>query len=367
MQFIHIGLLLSLLASGLAMAGEQIAMTAKQSQALGIETVPLAASVNATGNALPAQVVIPNQQIRVVSAPLAGMLESLSVAVNQRVKKGQLLARLQSPGLAELQRDYLQAASQSRLAQNSLSRDESLFKDGIIAESRYLATQNVALASAAAASEKRQSLRLAGVGDAAIARLQAGQAIGSALEIAAPIEGVVLEQMAAPGQRVEAAAPLFKVAHLSPLWLEIQVPISQANTLTLGAAVNVSTAQASGKVISIGRSVAEANQTVMARAEVSEGAANLRPGQFVEAVLGISGGAGLWTVPGNALVRAANQAYVFVQTSSGYRVQAVKVISQTPTAITIESAVAGELHGDERVVSRGSVALKAAWQGLGGE
>jgi hypothetical protein len=113
--------------------------------------------------------------------------------------------------------------------------------------------------------------------------------------------------------------------------------------------------------------VAEANQTVMARAEVSEGAANLRPGQFVEAVLGISGGAGLWTVPGNALVRAANQAYVFVQTSSGYRVQAVKVISQTPTAITIESAVAGELHGDERVVSRGSVALKAAWQGLGGE
>lgn len=336
-------------------------MTARQSQALGIETAPLAAPSAASGSGLPAQVVIPNHQLRVISAPLPGMVESLEVVVNQAVKKGQTLARLQSPALAELQRDFLQAALQSQLAQNTLSRDEKLFKDGIVAESRYLASRSNATVLAAMANEKRQALRLAGMNDDALRKLQSGQAIGSALEVASPIEGVVMEQMLAPGQRVEVAAPLFRVARLSPLWLEIQVPLSHISALQPGAPVRVPAASASGKVISIGRAVSEANQTVMVRAEVSDGAGNLRPGQYVEAVVGFAAGPRQWSVPNAALVRAGNQAYVFVQTPSGYRPQPVQVLGQTPAAITIT----GELRGDEKVVAKGTVALKAAWQGLG--
>ncbi|MDP2792707.1 MAG: efflux RND transporter periplasmic adaptor subunit, partial [Sulfurisoma sp.] len=307
-----------------------------------------------------AQVVIPNQQIRIVSAPLAGMVESMAVAVSEPVKKGQTLARLQSPMLAELQRDFLQTALQAQLAQNTLNRDEKLFKDGIVAESRYLAAKNNAATQAAAANEKRHALRLAGMGNAAMAKLQAG-AIDSALEISAPIDGVVLEQMVAPGQRVDAAAPLFKVARLSPLWLEIQVPLAQTGGLQPGAAVRVPAASAGGKVISIGRSVAEANQTVMVRAEISDGADNLRPGQYVEAVVGLAVGPKQWSVPNSALVRAESQAYIFTQTTTGYRLQPVRILGQTAAAATI----GGELRGNERVVVKGTVALKAAWQGVG--
>lgn len=384
----------------LAAAGSDILMTARQSQALGIETVALAAPSSAAGNGIPAQVVIPNQQIRVVSAPLAGMVESLALAVNQPVRKGQLLARLQSPALAELQRDFLQTALQSQLAQNTLSRDEKLHQDGIVAESRYLAAKSNSATLAAAASEKRQALRLAGMNDGAIGKLLAGQAIGSALEVVSPLEGVVLEQMAVPGQRVEAATPLFKVARLSPLWLEIQVPLAQAKALQTGAAVRVlpplsanslpggapaggvpagiggTAAQSgekrdvgslrdtriTGRVISVGRSVSEASQTIMVRAEVSDGADNLRPGQYVEAVVGAAAGAKQWAVPNAALVRAGNQAYVFVQTAAGYRPQPVQVLSQSAAMIT----VTGDLRGEEKVVAKGTVALKAAWQGLGG-
>ncbi len=356
-------LAVSLCWAGVAFAASDVPVTAKQSQALGIETQPLASSSVLAGNALPAQVVIPNHQMRVISAPLPGMVESMAVAVSQTVKKGQVLARIQSPGLAELQRDFLQAALQSQLAQNSLSRDEKLFKDGIVAESRYLATRNSALTSAAAASEKKQALRLAGLGDAAVQKLQSGQAIGSALDIVSPIDGVVMEQMIAPGQRVEAAVPLFKVARLSPLWLEVQAPLVQVSTLQAGASVRVPALQASGKVISIGRGVSEANQTVMVRAEITDGAANLRPGQYVEAVLGLTSGAKQWTVANMALMRDGGQTYVFVQTPSGYRLQLVQVLSQTASSATI----GGDFKGDERVVTTGTVALKAAWQGLGGE
>lgn len=348
--------------TALAAAGNDISMTARQSQALGVETVALAAPSSAAGNGIPAQVVIPNQQIRIISTPLSGMVESLVAAVNQPVRKGQLLARLQSPALAELQRDFLQTVLQSQLARNTLSRDEKLYQDGIVAESRYLAAKNQSAALAAAASEKRQALRLAGMSDGAIEKLQAGQAIGSVLEVVSPIEGVVLEQMAVPGQRLDAAVPLFKVARLTPLWLEIQVPLEQVNTLQAGASVRVPAASASGKVISLGRRVSETNQTVMVRAEVSEGAGNLRPGQYVEAVVGSASGARQWVVPNAALVRAGKQAYVFVQTPAGYRTQPVQVLVQTATS----AMIAGELQGDERIVAKGTAALKAAWQGLGG-
>lgn len=382
MFMIRFFLAVSLCWAGALFAASDVPVTARQSQALGIETRPLASSSVLAGNALPAQVVIPNQQMRVISAPLPGMVESMEVAVNQAVKKGQVLARIQSPGLAELQRDFLQAALQAQLANNSLSRDEKLFKDGIVAESRYLATRSNALTSAAAASEKKQALRLAGLGDAAIQKLQSGQAIGSALAVVSPIDGVVMEQMIAPGQRVEAAAPLFKVARLSPLWLEVQAPLAQVSTLQAGASVRVLASlspsalpggerdagslrdsRITGKVISIGRGVAEANQTVMVRAEITDGAANLRPGQYVEAVLGMAAGGKLWSVPNMALMRDGNQTYVFVQTPSGYRLQLVEVLAQTAASATI----GGDFKGDERVVVKGTVALKAAWQGLGGE
>jgi RND family efflux transporter MFP subunit len=381
MQLKHFCVVLCLCWVELAAAGNDVSMTAKQSQSLGIETAPLAAPSAASGSGLPAQVVIPNQQLRVISSPLPGMVESVEVAVNQTVKKGQTLARLQSPALAELQRDFLQAALQSQLAQNTLSRDEKLFKDGIVAESRYLASRSNATVLAASANEKRQALRLAGMGDEALRKLQAGQAIGSALEVASPIEGVVMEQMLSPGQRVEVAAPLFKVARLSPLWLEIQVPLAQAATLQPGASVRVQPPLSSnslpggerdmgslrdtrimGKVTSIGRGVAEASQTVLVRAEIGEGAANLRPGQFVEAIVGSAVGAKQWSVPNAALVRAENQVYVFTQSTSGYRLQPVQLLGQTAAAATI----GGNLRGDERVVVKGAVALKAAWQGLGG-
>ncbi len=347
---------------GVVSAANDVAMTARQSQALGIETAPLAAPSAASGSGVPAQVVIPNHQLRVISTPLAGMVENLLVAVNQPVKKGQVLARLQSPALAELQRDFLQAALQSQLAQNTLSRDEKLFKDGIVAESRYLASRSNVTVLAAMANEKRQALQLAGMSADAVRKLQSGQAIGSALEVVSPIEGVVMEQMLAPGQRVEAATPLFKVARLSPLWLEIQVPLAQAGVLQPGTSVGVPSAQASGKVTSIGRSVAEASQTVLVRAEIGEGAANLRPGQFVEAIVGVAVGAKQWSVPNAALVRVENQVYVFTQTASGYLAQPVRLLGQTASAATIS----GNLRGDERVVVKGAVALKAAWQGLGG-
>jgi Multidrug resistance efflux pump len=100
----------------LAWAGDEVPVSAEQMKKLGIETRSLATPQGGAGIAFPAQVIVPNGQLQVVSVPVSGLVESVLVAVNQPVKKGQPLARLQSPALIEAQREFLTAATQSGLA-----------------------------------------------------------------------------------------------------------------------------------------------------------------------------------------------------------------------------------------------------------
>ena len=351
-----------LFAPFLAVAVEEVKISQEQAKALGVETAPVLRQAGTEIAGLPALVVVPNEQLQVVSAPLAGLVEQVLVAAHEPVKKGQVLARLQSPQLADLQHTYLQAATQASLARANLERDGALFKEGIIAESRYLASRSHAAETAADLAERTQALRLAGMSPEAIERLRAGQHVGTLVELVSPLNGAVLEQLAVAGQRVEAAAPVLKVARLSPLWLEIQLPVARLAEVREGAAVSVPAAQAEGEVIAVGRSVASGNQTVLVRARVERGAERLRPGQYVEASLAVSGEQAAFSVPTEALARVAGAPVVFVRTPQGFRAQPVTLLGEAGGR-----AVLGGLKGDEQVAVKGVAALKAALAGIGVE
>lgn len=354
--------------ASLAVAADAgLKLTPAQVKAMGVETAPLAVRAGGTLSGLPAQVAIPVQQLFVVSAPLAGFVEQVSVAAQQPVKRGQPLVRLQSPQLAESQRSYVQAHTQAELARRNLERDEKLLADGIIAESRHLATRSQDTEARALLAERRQALLMAGVPAAAIARLAGGNAGPTAMDLASPTDGVVLEQLVQPGQRVEAATPLLKVAKLDPLWLEIQVPAAQAQSLSLGAPVSAHSAAmplpVKGKVIAIGRTLNPGSQTVLVRALVSEGAAQLQPGQYIEAGIALSSASKLFAVPTAALARHGGKVLVFVRTPAGFRAQPVAVSSEGAE----ETLVSGTLAAGDAVAVRGIAGLKAALMGIGVE
>jgi RND family efflux transporter MFP subunit len=338
-----------------------------QVKAMGVETAPLTARTGGTLGGLPAQVVIPAQQVYIVSAPLAGFVEQVAVAAQQTVRRGQPLVRLQSPQLAESQRAYVQAHTQAELARRNLERDEKLLAEGIIAETRHLTTRSQNTEAQALLAERRQALQMAGVPAGSITKLAGGIAGGSALDIASPTEGVVLEQLVQLGQRVDAATPLLKVARLEPLWLEIQVPAAQAGAIVAGAVVTARSASmpegVQGKVIAVGRTLSTGTQTVLVRALVSEGAARLQPGQFVEAGIALSSTARMFAVPAAALVRHAGKTLLFVRTTVGFRAQPVGVSAES----TDESIVAGSLNAGDQIAIRGIAALKAALMGIGVE
>jgi len=356
-SFCRLTVLSALLACNLALAAETISLQPAQIKALGIETATVGVAGQGRSGTLPARVLVPNEQMRIVAAPVSGMVEMLAVAPGSAVKRGQVVAHLASPQALELQRDVLQSGSQAALLQQSLKRDEQLFAEGLIAESRLQATRAAASQADAQASERRQGLALAGV---------APGKLGGPLALTSAIDGIVLEQGVQLGERVEASAMIYRIARLSPLWLEIQAPLDVAATLKEGSVVKLANSDVSGKLIAIGRAVDAASQTVLLRAAVGKGAETLRPGQVVEIEMAVSAGQGQ-QLPASALARHEGKTFAFVQTAGidkgiNFTPRVIKVISQSGDSVVIDGLKAGE-----KVAIKGVSGLKAMLTGVGAE
>lgn len=358
--------LLATLTSNVMIAHAQaadIAMTASQQLSLGVTVTPIGKNSVFSSRHFPAEIVVPIGQERVVSAPQSGLLDQLYIAAGQTVKKGQVIAHLISPDLLSLQRDYLQAQTQKKLAAKSLTRDAELFKDGIIAQRRYLETESAHEETSATLAQRKQALRLAGMNDSAISKLSPTTGMGSGITLTAPMDGQVMEQMVTTGQRVDMAMPLYRIANLSPLWLEIHAPLEGLPFVKIGMPVSVPKLQASGKLIAVIRSVNRADQTLHLRAEITKGAEKLSPGQLVEVEISLGGQAAYFSVPKSALARQGAEAIVFVQAKTGFTPVKVKVISEQGE----EAIVDADFKGTEKIAVTGVSAIKGTWLGLGGE
>ncbi|MDP1659809.1 MAG: efflux RND transporter periplasmic adaptor subunit [Methylotenera sp.] len=340
-----------------------VMMTKSQQQSLGVSVTTVGKNTVLSSRRFPAEIVVPVGQERVVSAPQSGLLDQLYVAAGQSVKKGQMIAHLISPDLLNLQRDYLQAQTQKKLAAKSLSRDAALLKDGIIPQRRYLETESTHEETSASLAQRKQALRLAGMSDAAISKLSPSSGMSSSINITAPMDGQILEQMVTSGQRIEVAMPLYRIAKLNPLWLEIHAPLEGLPFVKKGMPVQVPKLQASGKLIAVIRSVNKADQTLHLRTEITNGAEKLSPGQIVEAEISLGGQAQHFSVPKSALARQGAEAVVFVQTKAGFSPLKVKVISEQGD----EAIVDAKFIGNEKIAVTGIAAIKGAWLGLGSE
>lgn len=342
-------------AAAQAAADQRRTLTAQQIAALGIRVEPAGADRAAPRLRYPAQVVIPVMQQRLVAAPLPALVETLQAAVGDPVRAGQTLAVLRSTSADEWQRDAAQADSQAELARRSLARDEELFAQGLIAQSRLDAARAQARQAQAQQSQRHRALE------------QVGVAGGSGrIVLRAPIAGVVLEQSAVVGQRLEQAAPLYRIAALNPLWVEMQVPAADAQALALGRGVRVEpgpgrTAAGAkpveGHLIAIGRSVDAVTQTVLARAEVRAPGDTLRAGQTVVAAVEMPAGAGTVLLPAAAVAEDGGTTVVFVQEAPGTFRRVPVEVARTAQGMAQASGVAA----GAQIVVAGTASVKAVF------
>jgi RND family efflux transporter MFP subunit len=353
-------LLVFLLGSpALVSSAHLISMEPAQQQAFGIVLATPARAGESQSRRYPAQVTVPNRQQRVVSATQGGILTTLFVAEGEHVSAGQVMAEIRSPQLVEVQSRYLEAVGRLALAETELKRDESLYQEGVIAQRRFLETQSKQRELLTQVDQGRQLLGLAGLSSAVIEDIGRTRQLSSTLPIQAPITGVVLEQLVSTGQSVAAAAPLYRMAQLKPLWLEIHVPVDRVRDLKEGGRIQLPGVGTTGTIIALGRLVHAEDQGVLVRAEVTEGTERMRPGQFVEVQFENAQTEVGWRIPIAAVVRNAGEAFLFVARTGGFEVLPVQVLAEEEKT----AVVAGALERQDQIAVSGIIALKAAWLG----
>ncbi len=336
------------------------AVTEKQIQAMGINLLPLIANIQSGKASYPAKVVLPTNNEWVVSAPVNGLVSEILVEQGQKVNKGQALLRLDSPELARLQLDLLQAQNRAKLTQQTLKREEQLFKEGIIPERRWQEADSAYRDAAAVLTQAKAALVVSGMDKAKVELILRSGNLEQSLVLGARAAGIVTDISARLGMRVESASPLLRLMAGGALLLEVQLPATSAASLTVGTTLTVSGRNASAKVSSISPVVSN-GQTVMVRARVDAGIQQLRAGELVQVTLPLAG-ASAWDLPLAAIARQGEQAYVFVRTAKGFVSRPVVVVSSGGQQVRVQGALAA----GEQVAVSSVVTLKAAWLGESG-
>lgn len=340
-------LVAALLGATPAFAAEVLPLTAAQKKNLGIATVAAATQSASPALTYTARVTLPPASVRVIAAAGAGLVTQLHVQPGDSVKRGAPLVTLSMPGLADAQNALTQARLRAQLAADNAARDEKLFSEGLIAESRLRAARAEAQSARAAQAAAQTALSLLG----------AGKVSGSTLTLTAPIAGVVTESVAEPGQRVDAGVALAKLADLSKLALEIPLSTAQARQVAIGQTVSVVDSSAGGRIVALLPQL-NAAQSVLARASLVDPQKLLRPGQSVQAAIAGTQAAQSLSVPAAALVWQNAQPHVFVETAQGFKPTPVRLLRQNAS-----QAEVGGLAAGSRVAVKGVAALKAQWLG----
>ena len=302
-------------------------------------------------------------------APMVdGMVTALQVVAHDRVRKGQVLAILYSNNLGQAQADYLEALARYELAQAERKRIEGLWKDGVVAESRWLKVDSEHKVSRATLEARRRLLSLTGLSDEQIEQLEKGPDRLAEFSLTSPIDGLVTGVEIESGQFLSAGQVAFHVDDLSTLWVEVRIPVASLPQVVLQAEALVQVQARpdqpyQGRLESLSGEVDQKSQTLVGRIELSNPDGVLRPGMYAEVVLSGASRKGLM-VPASTRFLVGDQTYVFKVLGNGrFEPVAVEIGTESDGWVSILTGIAV----DTNIVSGGVAELKSHWQYQGGE
>lgn len=281
-----------------------VTLTAEAEQRLGLEIAPIENRDAPDTRQLSGVVVTPPGRSFSLTAPVAGTVLAPAdggiPSPGTSVTRNQPLLRLVPlPAATDLARgdeDLALAEVRARQAELEAARIEALARDSLVSRrelERAQGEREAALAVLQAARARMERQRTGASGDPGL----------SALTIASPDAGVVVDLHAGPGQVVAAGTPLLSVARMDQLWVQVAVYSGDLARIASGGSAVVAGDPPRGARRITAPPTANA---LAASADVFyqlERSAGLRPGQRVDISIPLTGsGAPRLAAPLGAIV-----------------------------------------------------------------
>jgi len=302
-----------------------------------------------------------------VGCPVEGRITRLMASVGDPVAPGAALAEVQSVDLGAARGSYASAMARSRLAAQALERKRGLVAERIAPARELEEAEAAARAAQAELAAAAAALKAMGIPPDDEASPQDD---ASRLILRSPIDGTVIARDAVPGRAVSAAAPLFKIADLSRLWLTVHAFERDAVRIGVGGEARITFPALPGmdfsaKVALIGRQVDVSSRTIPVRLEIANADGLLRPGMSATAWLPVGGSEEkVIAVPSACLQRMQEGWCVFLPRGEGlFEMRSVGRGRDLGGEVEIVSG----LNPGETVVVEGAFLLKAEAEKSRGE
>lgn len=164
--------------------------------------------------------------------------------------------------------------------------------------------------------------------------------------VTAPFDGTILDRSVGVGD-VASGKPLFELADLSTLWVDLHLFGGDAEHITAGLPVDVvrlsDGAVASAKLDRILPGAATASQSTVARVTIRNTDGRWRPGSAVRARVTVAERPAELVVPLSAIQTRDNSSVVFVRTGDAYAARSIRLgHSDDEHAEVLEGVTAGE-------------------------
>jgi cobalt-zinc-cadmium efflux system membrane fusion protein len=183
-----------------------------------------ASELTATGSVFPDIA----REIPVISLA-NGRVVDIKARLDDNVKKGQLLLKVQSPDITAAFDTYLKAANDEQLANNAFVRADDLFKHGAISQAMLEQAEDTEKDAKADLTAAEEQLKTLGVDK---------RHPSSIVNVYAPISGVIVAQnvtnASAAGVSLSGSATAFTIADLSVVWIVCDVYENDIPKLQLG-------------------------------------------------------------------------------------------------------------------------------------
>ena len=184
-----------------------------------------------------------NDRATSVLAPFSGPVSRLLVQPGDRVKRGAVLAMVDSPDFAAAVGAYRKAIVAARAARKLADMDKDLLAHKGVAQREADQAESDAVGAESDRYAALQALIGLNLDPQIIRDIQRGRPI-SHIEgaIRAPLAGTVVERLITPGQLLQAGStPCFTIADLSRVWVMAQVFDSDVASVNVGDTAQVMT------------------------------------------------------------------------------------------------------------------------------
>lgn len=250
----------------------------------------------------------PPQNQADISVHLGGIVKSIHVIEGQYVKKGQLLATIESPEFARLQEAYLTSKSNLEFLTLEYDRQKTLSDENVNSKKVFQRTKSEFEIEKARLNSLQKQLSILNLGS--------GSKASSAMPVIASISGSVTEVNIKIGSNAEVGKPLFNIVDNSKLHVDLLVYEKDLQKVKPGQDIrftltNQDNTEIKGKVFNISQSFENDTKSVAVHADITHNNKALIPGMYVNALIDV-GTRQVEALPVDAIVKADGREFIFV-------------------------------------------------------